>query len=158
MYSDVNKDKRFLELGKLLRELEQEYGLSKKQIIELSEEIIIPISIFNENLSAFETIVKYLIENRAFTLRNASIITNRTKQGVWQAYHNAKKKYPRKFLVESSPYDFPLSIISDKRYSILESIVVYLRDSYQLSYAKIASLLCRDQRTIWTVYNRAKKK
>jgi hypothetical protein len=42
--------------------------------------------------------------------------------------------------------------------SIFESLVGYMKDSLELSYHKIALLLNRDDRTIWTVYQRAKKK
>ena len=41
---------------------------------------------------------------------------------------------------------------------MLESTVVFLKDKCKLSYHEIAVLLNRDDRTIWTSYNKAKKK
>ena len=54
--------------------------------------------------------------------------------------------------------DIPLEVISNRKLSVLESIVFYLKEEKHLSYRKIASLLNRDDRTIWTCYSRAKKK
>jgi len=40
----------------------------------------------------------------------------------------------------------------------MESVVSYMKDVLDLSYHEIAEQLNRDDRTIWTVYNRALKK
>ena len=54
--------------------------------------------------------------------------------------------------------DIPLRILQDRTVAVLESIVEYLKDEKGLRYSEIALLLNRDQRTIWTVYSRVKKK
>lgn len=54
--------------------------------------------------------------------------------------------------------NIPTFIFRDRDLAALESVVVYLKDSHGLTYAQIAKLLNRDDRTIWTTYNRAKKK
>jgi len=64
-----------------------------------------------------------------------------------------------RFVVEEiSPYSIPVSILQDRNISVLENIAVYLKDTFGLTYHNIAVLLNRDDRTIWTVYQRAKKK
>lgn len=50
------------------------------------------------------------------------------------------------------------SIFRDRMLSVLEVLVEYLKDKKELSYHEIAVLLNRDDRTIWTVYSRVKKK
>ena len=52
----------------------------------------------------------------------------------------------------------PLSVLLDRKVSVLEVIVEFLKEKLHLSYHKIAVLTNRNDRTIWTVYNRAKKK
>jgi predicted transcriptional regulator len=52
----------------------------------------------------------------------------------------------------------PLSVLTDRKLSILEVIVEYLHEKKSLSFHEIAVLTKRDDRTIWTCYNRAKKK
>ncbi|MDO8740267.1 MAG: hypothetical protein Q7J54_01690 [Candidatus Woesearchaeota archaeon] len=52
----------------------------------------------------------------------------------------------------------PVSILKDRKLSALEAISEYLKESLNMNYHEIAVLMNRDDRTIWTVYNRAKKK
>ena len=52
----------------------------------------------------------------------------------------------------------PLSIFLDRSVSVLEAVSEYLKDSKKFSYHEIAVLLNRNDRTIWTCYNRAKNK
>ena len=163
MHHNVGKDKRFLEIKRLLGELERDYNIGKKEILDISEEITVPIWLFRNELSSFEIIVKYLIEEKRKDISNVAKLTNRSKQGVWQAYNNSKKKVPSRFKLKEdkeikSVYDFPVSIICNKKFSVLESIVKFLREKFQISYTNIANLLSRDPRTIWTVYSRVEKK
>ena len=52
----------------------------------------------------------------------------------------------------------PSSIFVDSTLSPLEAIVSYLKDKRNLSFSEISDILDRDERNIWTVYNRAGKK
>ncbi|MFC1754021.1 hypothetical protein ACFL96_11635 [Thermoproteota archaeon] len=52
----------------------------------------------------------------------------------------------------------PSMIFKDRAVSVLEAIVEYMKDNLDLTFHDIAKLLNRDDRTVWTVYSRAKKK
>jgi len=52
----------------------------------------------------------------------------------------------------------PVSIFRDRRVTVFERLIEYLRDEQNLRYCKIAVLLNRDQRTIYTVYKRVQVK
>ncbi len=52
----------------------------------------------------------------------------------------------------------PVSIFRDRQLAVLEALVEYLKEKLSLSYHEIGILTNRNERTIWTVYNRAKKK
>ena len=52
----------------------------------------------------------------------------------------------------------PSFVFKDRRLKVLEVLVEYLKEDCSLSYHEIAILLNRDDRTIWTVYQRALKK
>lgn len=52
----------------------------------------------------------------------------------------------------------PTSIFLDRDLSVLEAIAEYLKDKKGMRYSEIAQLLNRDDRTIWTSYQRAKQK
>ena len=144
-------------------------GLSPKDIIELvkkllrvevKEEVKVPISVFNnDKLSGLETIVKYLRENLLLSFKQIASLTNRNNVALAVSYRNARIKLEAKFVVEEiSPYSIPVKILQDRNLSVLENIVSYLKDTFGLAYHKIALLLNRNDRTIWTVYQRAKKK
>lgn len=54
--------------------------------------------------------------------------------------------------------ELPIYILKDRSVSVLEAIVEYLKGNENLSFHEIALLINRDDRTIWTVYDRVKKK
>ncbi len=139
-----------------LKDLEKFYRI--KQLIEKLEkkEPEIPLSIFSKELSSLESIIKYLKENLDYTNKQIAKLTKRSEKTIWQAY-NSSKKFP-KFKIEYSKYYLPLSILSNRKFAVLESVVKYLREALKLNYSEISKLLHRDERTIWTVYSRVKKK
>ena len=51
----------------------------------------------------------------------------------------------------------PNKVFKDRTVSVLEALVEYLKDK-GLSYHEIGMMLNRDERTIWTCYNRLQKK
>lgn len=156
---NVIDDEDFKAFRQIYGKLREKYGLSAIELIKKFEEIpLIPASVFNEKLSSLETVVKYAKENFGLNYKEIAKLINRSNKTVWQAHVSSKKKLPEKFAVEPSVFNFPLSILSDRRLSVLESIVLYLKEEFELSYHKTAVLLKRDDRTIWTVYQRAKKK
>ncbi len=54
--------------------------------------------------------------------------------------------------------EIPLPVLLDRKLSCFESIIEYLKDERKLTYHQIAMLTKRDDRTIWTIYNRARIK
>ena len=54
--------------------------------------------------------------------------------------------------------NIPIYIFQDRTLSVLEIMVEYLKEKLKLNYHEMGVLLNRDERTIWTCYNRAKKK
>jgi len=65
------------------------------------------------------------------------------------------KKKKRKV---DSKINIPLYVLQDRSLSFMESVVFYMKDEFEMTYHEIAVALNRDDRTIWTVYNRARKK
>lgn len=157
---DFLKDENFSALKALFENLQKQYGLSALELIHALEkkELLIPANIFNPTLSGLETIVKFLREN--FHLRNNVIahFLHRSEKTIWQAYDASKRKHPDFFTLQPSLYYVPVAVIASRRLSVLESIVVHIKDSYNLSYHEIAVVLHRDDRTVWTVYQRALRK
>ena len=153
-------------LLEILRSL-QSHGLSPSEIIakvaELLrpevEEFAIPVSIFkNDYLGSLEAIVKYLRENRGLPFAKIASLTNRDHKALAVTYRAARQKMPGP--IKDAPSDFfiPVTILKARETSVLEHVVSYLKDNYSLRYHQVAVLINRDDRTVWTVYQRAKRK
>ena len=54
--------------------------------------------------------------------------------------------------------NIPSFVFKDRTLSVLEVMVEYMRDNKNFTFKEIALILNRDERTIWTVYRRAKLK
>jgi len=72
----------------------------------------------------------------------------------------SKVKRPLEERLASSISKIPLSIFVARKtpLTVFEALVFYLKEVKGLRYREIADLLDKDERNIWTVYNRAKKK
>ena len=84
--------------------------------------------------------------------------TNRDDRTIWATYDHAKKKLADKFIIDEIKHTIPLEIFQNRKFSVLELISKYLHEDVGLSYHEIAVLLNRNDRTIWTVYQRYKTK
>lgn len=63
-----------------------------------------------------------------------------------------KKENKREYI------DIPSFVFKDRTLSVLEVMVEYLRDNKKMRFREIAQIINRDDRTVWTVYRRAKLK
>jgi len=149
----------------LIKKLEKHYKLSSNEIYALftlkarsvlkkPTEILIPISIFTSSLGSLEAIVKFLKENYHLKYKQIAQLINRNHITIGCTYRNARKKMPEPFKIEPSEYTIPVSILKDRKIPVLKNISLYLKNTYDLSYHKIAVLLKRNDRTIWTTCNR----
>lgn len=123
------------------------------------EDIILPASIFdNEILSSLEIIVKYLHENLGLKFSKIAKLLGRNNIALANSYRIAAKKHTPKLAVKPSVFVVPCSILKNRKLSVLENISYYLKNNYKLTYHDVAVLLRKNDRTIWTVYQRALKK
>ncbi|MFC1723858.1 hypothetical protein ACFL0V_06990 [Nanoarchaeota archaeon] len=146
------------QLRLLLEKISQTHGLAKEEVLDMVE-YEIPVSIYTKKLSPLETSVKYLKENLNLGFPRIAELLGRSRKTVWQAYANAAKKVSRPFKVKDTRYKVPISVLnSETKLSVLEATVKFVKEEYGLTYRDIGQLIQRDERTIWTVYQRALKK
>lgn len=126
---------------------------------DISPKQEIPTFIFTDrSVAVLEAIVEYLKDAQFKQFNEIAKLLNRDERTIWTAYSRAKKKHKALQPKTEESENIPLQVLSDRKYSIFESAVKYLREEKGLNYAKIAKLTGRNERTIWTVYNRAAKK
>jgi hypothetical protein len=131
----------------------------KKMVIDYLDAHVptqIPVSIFRNILSPLEALVKYMKDNLKLKYHEIAKRLHRDDRTIWITYRNSKSKYVE--LEISKDILIPLSIFYDRKLSILEHLVLYLREERSYSNKEIAMLLDKNESTIWTAHTRAKKK
>lgn len=161
-FTGFNTDKNLILVykrnKKILREIKgikKRYKLTDEEILNLVKKYApIPISIFKNN-SLLEALVKYLKDNLSLSLKEISTLLNRDQRTIWITYNNSIKSI--KELDTNSKIKIPLNYFAERKLSILENLVDRLIDLHY-SVSKISSLLNRNYKTIYTVYQRIKEK
>ncbi len=177
----IAKDDKLVQaMDLILDELKQEYSLNKKEIIEVlveklkskykvnekevmqiigKREIEIPISIFSKELGGLEAVSKYMKENLNLSYKEISEKLGRNERTIWTSYKKASEKQKTPFDIKDDKKEitFPISAFKNKNLTVLESVIVYLRNK-EVKLSKIAKLIDRDQRNVYTIYSRAVKK
>lgn len=158
----INKilvDKELIILKNSLNKLSKKYELSTSQLTNILEDNIeIPSSIYQDKiLSTLESTVRYLKENLNLKYSQIGSLLNRDERTIWVTYHNSIKKSKTKQIILEG-INIPIKVLSTRKFSILESSIGYLKEIHNLKFSEISKLFSLDQRTIWTCYNRYKKK
>ena len=96
-------------------------------------------------------------ENLGMSYHSIAELLNRDERTIWTAYKKAVKKQAKPLKIKETKMMLSISIFKNRRLTILESVIVYLKEK-GLKFSEIAELLERDQRNIWTIYSRVKKK
>ncbi len=63
-----------------------------KWFLELHHNLNLKLSIFQNNLTIFESLVKFLKEEKSFNFHEISILLNRDERNIWTVYQNTVKK------------------------------------------------------------------
>ena len=108
-------------------------------------------------MGSLEAIVKYLREGCKLKFSRIAKLLNRSNKTIWATYHNASRKMPSPFENLSLEAEIPVSAISDRSFSTLESVVGFIKGKGYSNH-EVAAMLHRDDRTIWAVYDSVKKK
>ena len=156
-FNGLSKEDKIEMISFFMSELKRLHEVNEQDIFN-RKEISIPIGIFsNDALSSLEAIVKYLKEDLKLKFSKIAKILNRSSKTIWATYQKSLKKMPSSFGTVSRDVVIPASAISNRSFSTLESVVGYVKD-LDYSNHEIGVILHLDDRTIWTVYDRVKKK
>ncbi len=158
---DLNSSQTARRLAKLPLHVLRQRKSKLLEVLEFQKQAKIfskvPVAIFATNLSPAEALVKWLKENHKVSITKIARILNRDPRSIWITYRNAQAKYP-KLLLSSQKITVPLSIFKDRTLSILEHLVLHLKDEQGLKLTTISTLLRKHHNTISTVYQRGKRK
>ncbi|MEK6943759.1 MAG: hypothetical protein AABX00_06885 [Nanoarchaeota archaeon] len=121
----------------------------------------VPLGILRDrSVTPLEAIVVYF-KNLGFSFKEISLMINRDPRTVWTVYQRTTKKKKGEYSENNSKLEnisyIPLRIFKNRSVTALEAIILYLKDS-GFSFKEISLLINRDQRTVWTVHQRAVRK
>lgn len=136
----------------LIRQLlDQGYG--EQDVLSLVEEELrsVPATIFEADLTPLEALARGVPEERWQHL-------GRPRQVLARARENSLRKHPEEIRPAETPYRIPLGVFADLPLSPMEAACWDLQQRYRLRNKEIAALLGKDEKTIWTALDRAKKK
>jgi len=159
--SDVNSDEFKRVLKPIIEHFRKKHKLSQNDLINLilePQEPSIPLSIFSTSLAPLRSLVKYLKEELNLKHREISVLLKRDTRVIWKSYTEANKKQKKRFVIKKEHHYIPVSILGNKELSILESLILHLKESTNLSIKDISSLLNKTPSTIYTAYSRGTKK
>ncbi|MBI2451559.1 hypothetical protein HYV50_00605 [Candidatus Pacearchaeota archaeon] len=165
---EVDKEELLDLLGDKLEELlilvkERKIKREEKEIIKKEKmekkEIEVPLGVFREKAGAAEVLCKYLRENTGLKFVEIAELLNRDRRTIGANYKNAVRRIKNKIKIDKTGEEIyiPIEILANRKLSILESVVHYLREK-GLRNSEIAGMLNRDPRNVWTLYSRAVKK
>ena len=158
---NISKKELMALFALVVNELKSKYDITSDKLIttlnESSTEIKIPLSIFSTQLSPSEALSTFLKERCNLRYRDIAVLINRDERGVWNSYKRAARKRIKIPPVRNDIL-MPVSVFRDRKLSILENAVIYLKKNYDFTISKIAELLNKDPSTIATSYYRAKNK
>ncbi|MAG73412.1 hypothetical protein CL620_03795 [archaeon] len=144
-----------LDLYRLLSKEEQQ------QFIQESRKepgFVLPISIFRRNLSALQAIVFFLKTNKHQSTTQIARLLHRKPTTISSTYAAAKRKIKGKLDVSDTSMTIPLSVFASRKYPVLETLIVYLKEHYNLRLIAISRLLAKNYNTIKVTYARFRKR
>ncbi|MBD3260055.1 hypothetical protein GF371_05525 [Candidatus Woesearchaeota archaeon] len=161
LLSAMSKDDLKNVLRRISAHLEKRCGVSKEEQQKMlfeEEEKTVPVEAFGTKLSPSESLIKFLKENEKENYHEIAVELNRDERGIWSGYRRAKQKMPRRYSVRKPAANIPVSIFKNRELSILENVVMFLKDSLNWKLVQIARILNKKPTTISTAYSRAKEK
>ena len=142
------------QLANLLSD-ESKKAVAEKLIgIVKEEKVTLPISIFRTKLSALGAIVVYLKDVQKLKVKEIASILNRKLSTIYTTYDLAKSKLKKGINISDNSVLIPISIFSNRKYAVLESLVFYLKNEKKFSLIEISQILNKSYSTIKTTNRR----
>ncbi len=154
-YTDFLSARGLTTLRNLKSHLLLKYSDAELQNVLLGRGQGIPVCAFAKDLSLLESVVKFLHENRKMGFAEIARSLNRAQSTISTTYRKAAGKKQSR-LAEDGLH-IPCAAFSDRRLSVFESVVLYLKER-GCSISQIAGQLKRDSRVVWEIARRAQKK
>ena len=147
-------------LNVFIDETSEKYSIPSRQILELlgrkdHSEILIPSSIFRNEIGILQAVVKYLKENMGMAYNEIAEKLQRDDRVVWTTYSKAIQKNKAIFRISEPNYYIPLSVFAEK-ISPMSTLSKYLVENAKMSMKEISGLLNRNRQSVIQSYRNSK--
>src|SRR4030042_5451958 len=106
--------------------------------LKYAGETYLPASIFRNELTPLQIVVKYLRESLSKSNKQIAMLLNRDLRAIWATYKSVEKiKIEWKEGSEGPDIQIPLEIFRDEKLTAFEALVTFLLD-LELNYSDIA--------------------
>ena len=102
--------------------------------------------------------MKYLKEEKHLRYSEIGLALGRDERGIWSTYQRAARKMPTPFGTGTAGLYVPLTVLADRRLSLLESVMIHVVDTLHIPVKDCVELLKKSYSTLYTTYARAKRK
>ena len=154
----MQRNERILSIWKTLAlELQETYGYKQSTLIAQLriEGDAIPLTAFGHNFTPLEAAARYL-QYAGKTSKETAHLLGRTRSAIERALLHSHLK-AKTIAYTETEYLIPASAFKATR-PASEALCTYLREHYAFTNKQIADALHIDQRTVWTVLDRATKR
>ena len=151
------KSKKIELVDSLLNVVDSLSNEDKKKLLDrLIGKDLVLLSVFKGSLSGFEALVLFLKKYQKRDVKSIASLLKREKSTIYATLSKIKQK--KATLNESGTIKVPISIFSNRKFSVLESLVSHLKDEMGMSLKEISVKIGKSYSTVKTVYWRYKKK
>jgi len=158
----LSKDDLVRLQSRIIDVLGKKFGLGAADVLQLRPggefNIFVPVTVFSTVLSPSEALVKFLKDEFNLGFSVIADLLNKDASSVWSSFQRANSKVGQGFKFGSSKLLVPVNAFKIFGLSVLECLVLHLVDVKRLKIAELSIILKKDKSTLWTAYNRAKKK
>jgi len=123
--------------------------------------ILVPTAIFSDrNLSFSESLIDFLWAGSNLAPSKIGKLLSMDRRNVFTIMQRIAEKKKQKTTVPEPKENIfiPVDVFSERKFSVQEQLVAYLKEEKQLSNKEIALIISRSEKTVWTAYDRMKKK
>lgn len=144
--------------GKIVDLLRTQADLTPEELTQAVQDASykVPVTVYDSDLTPFEATTRYLYEKELLVSRIAELL-GRAPSVVQKTLDASYDKRPEPVKAVPTKFEIPVSRYADKSLGFSEHLCTYLKDE-GLTNAQISRIIGLDQRTVWTVLNRAEKK
>lgn len=127
-----------------------------KKLLESQKPLGIPVSIFNSKASPLGALCIYLKDFKGLNYSRIAELLCRDPRTIWVTYRREKPHATD--ITINTDVMVPIEIFAKRQLSVMEGLVLHLKQQRCMRLSDIAKLLGRSSKTVWCFFRRGLEK